>query len=62
MKNVKETDILFLRKQFLLIGCQLNGCYHCGEENMEKRLIMRYVIREVMGLIVMGVALFWSAG
>lgn len=30
--------------------------------SMDKRVIARYAIRETMGLIVMGVALFWSAG
>lgn len=29
---------------------------------MSTKLIVRYAVREVMGLIVMGVALFWSAG
>jgi len=29
---------------------------------MSTNLIARYVIREIMGIIVMGVALFWSAG
>ncbi|HEX9029310.1 MAG TPA: isoprenylcysteine carboxylmethyltransferase family protein [Anaerolineales bacterium] len=29
---------------------------------MHNKLIARYVIRETMGLVVMGVALFWSAG
>lgn len=29
---------------------------------METRLIIRYAVRETMGLVVMGVALFWSAG
>ena len=29
---------------------------------MDKKLITRYAIRETMGLVVMGVALFWSAG
>lgn len=29
---------------------------------MERRLIARYAVRETMGLVVMGVALFWSAG
>jgi protein-S-isoprenylcysteine O-methyltransferase Ste14 len=29
---------------------------------MDKKLIARYAIRETMGLAVMGVALFWSAG
>ncbi len=29
---------------------------------MDKRLIARYAIRETMGLVVTGVALFWSAG
>ncbi|NLF03163.1 MAG: isoprenylcysteine carboxylmethyltransferase family protein [Anaerolineales bacterium] len=28
----------------------------------DAKLITRYVIRELMGLVVMGVALFWSAG
>jgi protein-S-isoprenylcysteine O-methyltransferase Ste14 len=29
---------------------------------MDTKLIVRYAIREIMGLVVMGVALFWSAG
>jgi protein-S-isoprenylcysteine O-methyltransferase Ste14 len=29
---------------------------------MDRKLITRYAIRETMGLVVMGVALFWSAG
>jgi hypothetical protein len=29
---------------------------------MNTKLIARYAIRETMGLVVMGVALFWSAG
>ena len=29
---------------------------------MDKKLITRYAIRETMGLVVMGAALFWSAG
>ena len=29
---------------------------------MDPKLITRYAIRETMGLVVMGVALFWSAG
>jgi protein-S-isoprenylcysteine O-methyltransferase Ste14 len=29
---------------------------------MDTKLIARYVIRETMGIVVMGVALFWSAG
>jgi protein-S-isoprenylcysteine O-methyltransferase Ste14 len=29
---------------------------------MQSRLIVRYAVRESLGLIVMGVALFWSAG
>lgn len=29
---------------------------------MGTKLIVRYVIRELLGLVVMGVALFWSAG
>lgn len=29
---------------------------------MDKKLAARYIIRELMGLVVMGVALFWSAG
>lgn len=29
---------------------------------MNKKLLVRYAIREVMGLVVMGIALFWSAG
>jgi protein-S-isoprenylcysteine O-methyltransferase Ste14 len=29
---------------------------------MDKKLIVRYAIRETMGIVVMGVALFWSAG
>jgi protein-S-isoprenylcysteine O-methyltransferase Ste14 len=29
---------------------------------MDTKLVMRYAIRETLGVIVMGVALFWSAG
>jgi protein-S-isoprenylcysteine O-methyltransferase Ste14 len=29
---------------------------------MDKKLLGRYILRETMGLVVMGVALFWSAG
>ncbi|MGA9351161.1 MAG: isoprenylcysteine carboxylmethyltransferase family protein [Anaerolineae bacterium] len=29
---------------------------------MDTKLIARYTIREIMGIVVMGVALFWSAG
>lgn len=29
---------------------------------LDQKLIARYIIRESMGLVVMGVALFWSAG
>jgi protein-S-isoprenylcysteine O-methyltransferase Ste14 len=29
---------------------------------MDKKLITRYAVRETMGVLVMGVALFWSAG
>jgi len=29
---------------------------------MDRKLIARYAMRETMGLVVMGVALFWSAG
>src|SRR5450756_6722 len=29
---------------------------------MDAKLVARYAIRETMGIIVMGVALFWSAG
>jgi protein-S-isoprenylcysteine O-methyltransferase Ste14 len=29
---------------------------------MDKRLFLRYAIRETMGIVTMGVALFWSAG
>jgi protein-S-isoprenylcysteine O-methyltransferase Ste14 len=29
---------------------------------MDRKLIARYVFRETMGVVVMGVALFWSAG
>jgi hypothetical protein len=29
---------------------------------METKLIARYAVRETMGLVVMGVALFWAAG
>ncbi|HET7144502.1 MAG TPA: isoprenylcysteine carboxylmethyltransferase family protein [Anaerolineales bacterium] len=29
---------------------------------METKLILRYAIRETMGIVIMGVALFWSAG
>ena len=31
-------------------------------KNIDSRLIVRYAIREAMGIVVMGVALFWSAG
>lgn len=30
--------------------------------HMETKLLIRYAIRELLGLVVMGVALFWSAG
>ena len=33
-----------------------------NRKNMDSRLIARYGIREAMGIVVMGVALFWSAG
>jgi hypothetical protein len=29
---------------------------------MDTKLIARYAIRETMGIVGMGVALFWSAG
>ncbi len=29
---------------------------------MDQKLMVRYAVRETMGLVVMGVALFWSAG
>lgn len=29
---------------------------------MNKKTILRYIIREIMGLVFMGIALFWSAG
>ncbi len=29
---------------------------------MHTKLIVRYAIREIMGIIVMGAAMFWSAG
>ncbi len=29
---------------------------------MDTKLLVRYAVREIMGLVVMGVALFWSAG
>ena len=29
---------------------------------MDKRLFIRYTVRETMGIVAMGVALFWSAG
>jgi protein-S-isoprenylcysteine O-methyltransferase Ste14 len=29
---------------------------------MDRKLVVRYAVRETMGLVVMGVALFWSAG
>jgi protein-S-isoprenylcysteine O-methyltransferase Ste14 len=32
------------------------------ERRMNPRIILRYAIREVMGTVLMGVALFWSAG
>ena len=31
-------------------------------EDMDAKLVVRYVVRETMGIVVMGVALFWSAG
>jgi hypothetical protein len=31
-------------------------------KDIDRKLIARYAIRETMGLVVMGVALFWSAG
>ena len=31
-------------------------------KDMDTKLIVRYAIRETLGLVVMGVALFWSAG
>jgi protein-S-isoprenylcysteine O-methyltransferase Ste14 len=31
-------------------------------KNMDPRLVARYAVREAMGIVVMGVALFWSAG
>jgi protein-S-isoprenylcysteine O-methyltransferase Ste14 len=31
-------------------------------KNMNTKVIARYAIRETMGIVVMGVALFWSAG
>lgn len=30
--------------------------------DLDKKLLLRYALRESMGLLVMGVALFWSAG
>ena len=30
--------------------------------DMQTKLIVRYAVRETMGLVVMGAALFWSAG
>jgi protein-S-isoprenylcysteine O-methyltransferase Ste14 len=32
------------------------------EKRMNPRIIVRYAIREIMGTVLMGVALFWSAG
>ena len=32
------------------------------QKDLDKKLIARYVIRETLGIVVMGVALFWSAG
>lgn len=32
------------------------------QKEMDTKLIARYAIREIMGVVVMGVALFWSAG
>jgi protein-S-isoprenylcysteine O-methyltransferase Ste14 len=32
------------------------------KRNMNTKLIVRYTVRETMGIIFMGVALFWSAG
>jgi protein-S-isoprenylcysteine O-methyltransferase Ste14 len=32
------------------------------QENIDTKVFARYAIRETMGLVVMGVALFWSAG
>ncbi len=31
-------------------------------KNIDSRLIARFAIREAMGIVIMGVALFWSAG
>lgn len=31
-------------------------------DKMDTKLLIRYAVREIMGLVVMGVALFWSAG
>ena len=31
-------------------------------KNMDSRLIARFALREAMGILIMGVALFWSAG
>jgi protein-S-isoprenylcysteine O-methyltransferase Ste14 len=31
-------------------------------KKMEPRIVVRYAVRETLGLVVMGVALFWSAG
>jgi protein-S-isoprenylcysteine O-methyltransferase Ste14 len=31
-------------------------------KTMEPKLVMRYAIRETLGLAIMGIALFWSAG
>jgi len=31
-------------------------------ENMDTKLIARFAIRETMGIVFMGMALFWSAG
>jgi len=52
-------------------GAEVNSRIHSRQgppapgmvgKDMNTRLITRYAIRETMGIVVMGVALFWSAG
>ena len=39
-----------------------NGVISITRKNIDTKLIVRYAVRETMGIVVMGVALFWSAG
>jgi len=39
-----------------------NGVISIMRKNIDTKLIVRYAVRETMGIVVMGVALFWSAG